>query len=284
MDIQTQNMITTGETQLIDTAKNGIKWNDSVDFVPAYTRMGNLAGHAVEATNPNGQTEVLGNVGANYLLLDNRDLVSEVEYYLGSSATPSRIFWDGAKFAAIYPINETRPSYDASGNERNLKLSVLVKNSYNGSWKAEVSLMILDGFCMNGMVLGKRFGTVRFSHRSSNSHWKEEIMNNLGHLIDNAAHNHLPDFADKVTWLSSVKVETDHLRHLFGEHSTTKIGNALAGTIVQRWVDSEEDTLHGLFSAGTNVLWHNDKKSFTSRNFDMNEGFVNAVMAIADRA
>ena len=266
------------KTQLIDTAKNGIEWDSEVDFVPAYTHSGNIAGHAIEAMDCNGYTEVLGRVGDNYLLVENTELINQISQFAGLENDPVRIFWDGSRFAAVYEFNKQIPSFDSANNQRDLKLSLLVKNSYNGAWKAEVSLMILDAFCMNGMVLGKRFGTVRFKHsrkERSSWHWTEDLCS-IGPMIQQAANNQLPDFARHLTNLASIGVRKWHLKALFGEQSKTGIGNALAGSIIQRWCDSEENTLHGLLSAGTNVLWHNDAKSFTSRSFDMNEAYVNA--------
>lgn len=285
MEVHQSEQTAFGEkkTQLIDTAKNGIKWDSEVDFVPAYTHNGNIAGHAIEATDWNGNTEVLGRVGDNYLLVENTELINQISQFVGLENDPFRIFWDGSRFAAVYEFNKQSPSFDSAGNQRDLKLSLLVKNSYNGAWKAEVSLMILDAFCMNGMVLGKRFGTVRFKHsRKENSswHWTEDLYS-IGPMIQHAANNQLPDFAHHLSKLANVEVRKWHLQALFGEQSKTGIGNAVAGSIIQRWCDSEENTLHGLLSAGTNVLWHNDAKSFTSRSFDMNEAYVKAFMDLA---
>lgn len=284
MEVQNNNQTTMLETatQLIDTAKNGIKWNSEIKFVPAYTYNGNIAGYATEAIGPDGKTEVLGRVGENYLLLENQELLDYIGRWVGLEKDPVRIFWDGSRFAAIYEFAVQSPSYDASGNERDLKLSLLVKNSYNGAWKAEVSLMILDAFCMNGMVLGKRFGTVRFRHSRkdiSSWNWTDDLVN-IGPMIQQAAENKLPQFANQISKLADIEVKRWHLQALFGEQSQTKIGNAVAGTIIQRWLDHEENNLHGLLSAGTNVLWHNDAKSFTSRSFDMNEAYVNAFMEL----
>ena len=278
-----QTQILETKTQLIDTAKNGIEWNAEVNFVPAHTHNGNVAGYATEAVGADGKTEVLGRVGQNYLLLQNQELLDEISYWIGLDKDPVRIFWDGSRFAAVYEFANQSPSYDASGNQRDLKLSLLVKNSYNGAWKAEVSLMVLDAFCMNGMVLGKRFGTVKFRHtkrEQSNWHWSEDLAK-IGPMVQQASMNQLPDFAYHISKLADTEVKRWHLQALFGEQSQTKIGNAVAGTIIQRWLDHEENSLHGLLSAGTNVLWHNDAKSFTSRSFDMNEAYVNAFMELA---
>lgn len=285
MEVQDNNQMTmlAPATQLIDTAKNGIKWNSEIKFVPAYTYNGNIAGYATEAIGLDGKTEVLGRVGENYLLLENQELLDYIGRWVGLEKDPVRIFWDGSRFAAIYEFEHQSTSNDASGNERDLKLSLLVKNSYNGAWKAEVSLMILDAFCMNGMVLGKRFGTVRFRHTRkdiSSWHWTDDLAN-IGPMIQQAAENKLPQFANQVSKLADMQVKRWHLQALFGKESNTKIGNAVAGTIIQRWLDHEENSLHGLLSAGTNVLWHNDSKSFTSRSFDMNEAYVNAFMELA---
>lgn len=278
-----QTQILEAKTQLIDTAKNGIQWDSEVNFVPAHTHNGNVAGYATEAVGVDGKTEVLGRVGQNYLLLHNKELLDEVEYWIGINNDPVRIFWDGSRFAAVYEFNTQSPSFDASGNQRDLKLSLLVKNSYNGAWKAEVSLMILDAFCMNGMVLGKRFGTVKFRHTKkeySNWCWTNDLAK-IGPMAQQAAQNQLPEFANHISKLAEIEVKRWHLQALFGEQAHTRIGNAVAGTIVQRWLDHEENNLHGLLSAGTNVLWHNDAKSFTSRSFDMNEAYVNAFMELA---
>jgi hypothetical protein len=278
-----QTQILETKTQLIETAKNGIQWDSEVNFVPAHTHNGNVAGYATEAVGADGKTEVLGRVGENYLLLHNKELLDEVEYWIGMNSDPVRIFWDGSRFAAVYEFDTQSPSFDASGNQRDLKLSLLVKNSYNGAWKAEVSLMILDAFCMNGMVLGKRFGTVKFRHTKRDQSdwcWTNDLAN-IGPMVQQAAQNQLPEFANHISKLAEKEVKRWHLRALFGSASETKIGNAVAGTILQRWVDHEESSLHGLLSAGTNVLWHNDAKSFTSRSFDMNEAYVNAFMELA---
>ena len=285
MEVHQSNQIQILETktQLIDTAKNGIEWNSEVNFVPAHTHNGNVAGYATEAVGADGKTEVLGRVGQNYLLLQNQELLDEISYWTGIENDPVRIFWDGSRFAAVYEFENQSPSFDASGNQRDLKLSLLVKNSYNGAWKAEVSLMVLDAFCMNGMVLGKRFGTVKFRHakrEQSNWHWSEDLAK-IGPMVHQAANNQLPEFAFHISQLADTKVKRCHLQALFGDQSKTKIGNAVAGTIIQRWLDHEENSLHGLLSAGTNVLWHNDSKSFTSRSFDMNEAYVDAFMELA---
>jgi hypothetical protein len=224
-----QTQILETKTQLIETAKNGIQWDSEVNFVPAHTHNGNVAGYATEAVGADGKTEVLGRVGENYLLLHNKELLDEVEYWIGMNSDPVRIFWDGSRFAAVYEFDTQSPSFDASGNQRDLKLSLLVKNSYNGAWKAEVSLMILDAFCMNGMVLGKRFGTVKFRHTKrdqSNWCWTNDLAN-IGPMVQQAAQNQLPEFANHISKLADKEVKRWHLQALFGDKHRQRLATLL---------------------------------------------------------
>ena len=109
---------------------------------------GNLTGYSVEIEDdsaPHGYRH-MGNVSERYLLLPNadvRELGLEIAEASGLPYPRSRAFFDGGRFAHVIDFGE-QVSEDVSasgdGSDR-VGLSLVMRNSYDTSWRFEAALM-----------------------------------------------------------------------------------------------------------------------------------------------
>ncbi len=222
----------------------------------------------------------MGTVSENYLLLTNtevRKLALDIAEESGLLYEESRIFWDGARFAHIIDFTENHERID--GENDPVGFSLIMRSSYDRSWKFDAALMGKRFLCDNGMLSGEFFARVSFKHVQADGDngdtWKEIVKQGMS-MIAHAGDN-LTRFADGLRTLKRHPMNDEHLRRIW--NLVPKLGDTLMGKVMSRYVGFEEPTLYGFFNAGTNVFWHN--KKMTSADFSNNDRFVTAMLTYA---
>ena len=221
----------------------------------------------------------MGTVSENYLLLTNaevRQVALEIAEESGHPFKESRIFWDGARFAHI--IDFTEVVEEVEGEDK-VGLSLIIRTSYDRSWRYEAALMGKRFLCDNGALSGEFFARVSFKHMQSantdSEPWEEIVKQGLG--IINQAGENLYLFVEALRRLKRSSMSDSHLRAVW--QALPRLGDSIKGKIMSRYVEREESTLYGLFNAGTNVLWHNNK--LTAADFANNDVFTSALITYA---
>ena len=245
---------------------------------------GNHTGYAIEIEDdavPTGYRHV-GNVSERYLLLSNRevyDLACEVADASGLAWSPGRAFWDGGKFAVVLDFaDEVSQDVSASGDGSDrVGLSLVLRTSYDTSWRFEAALMGRRFLCDNGLLSGEFFGRVSFKHTTGSAaeDWRTVVREGL-RLVHRAPHD-LSVFVGALRRLRAAQTSDKRLREVLG--LWPQFGDGLVGRIVRRYAESEEPTLYGLMQAGTHVLWHSPKQ--TAADWQHNDDLVTGLVTFA---
>lgn len=268
--------------KLINRTKNDISPFVEIRKTPSFTQGGNLTNYGIEYVDDD-KWKLAGSVSPNYLLVENREidrLAQDILDMSGMDYELNRMFWDGGRFAAIYDLLDgPREAVHDGVRERDIGLSLVVRNSYNGTWKAEASLMTLDFFCMNGMLSGKFFSSVSFKHTQNNNEWAELVKQGMGVL--DTSQTDLQKFATTLQVLGDKVATSDHMTRLFGKKGVLRgLGPQMTGKVINRFYEGESRSLYGILDAGTQVMWH-QKQSFSAASFKNNRDFVDAMSAYA---
>ena len=112
-----------------------------------------------------------------------RELGFEIARASGLPFAEGRAFFDGGKFAYVIDFGEeiaqntSISSGSGSGPEvyDPVGLSLVLRTSYDQSWKFEAALMGRRFLCDNGLLSGEFFGRVSFRHQkgSTTDNWRE---------------------------------------------------------------------------------------------------------------
>ena len=271
--------------QIINRTKTGISPFAPIVKTPNYSEnAGNLAGYSVEIEDdaaPHGYRH-MGNVSDRYLLLPNadvRELGLEIADGSGLPYTESRVFFDGGRFAHVIDFGR-EVSQDVSvsgdGSDR-VGLSLVMRSSYDQSWRFEAALMGKRFLCDNGLLSGEFFARVSFKHStgSASEDWRSAVREGMK-LVHRAPHD-LAVFARALRLLRQAQTSDKRLREVWGLFP--QMGDSIVGKVTRRYVDHEEPTLFGLMQAGTNVFWHNPKQ--TASDWAHNDAFVTGLVEYA---
>lgn len=269
--------------ELVGRSKHGIPWSADVRTTPNFAEgSGNAAGRSVEIEDDGapGGWRHLANVSDRYLLTPNTDLLDlalEIADASGYRYAPSRIFWNGRRFAAVVRLLDITEDVGAADQPDPIGLCVVVRSSYDTSWKMECQLIALRFLCLNGMISGETFGSVAFRHHTGQAgdDWRESVRRGL-RLVDRAPVR-LSGFAQQLRIMRGARMTDKRLREILGLFPG--FGDNLLGKIVRRYVDHEEATVFGLMQGGTNVLWHGESRSASS--WDRNDEYVSALIEYA---
>lgn len=278
---------------VINRTKNLISPFADIVKTPSYSEnSGTLTGYSIEIEDESAQSGYrhLGNVSDRYLLLTNsevRELGFEIARASGMPFSEGRAFFDGGKFAYVIDFGEevaqntsissgsgTGPEvYDPVG------LSLVLRTSYDQSWKFEAALMGRRFVCDNGLLSGEFFGRVSFRHQKGNKtdNWRDLVRGALS--VVNGAQQDLTMFCSGLRKLRRAQTSDRRMREVIGLYP--QFGDALVGKIMRRYSDHEEANLFGLMQAGTNVLWHDPKQSASS--WAHNDAFVTGLIEYASR-
>ena len=253
---------------------------------PTYSEnSGQQTGYAVEIEDdaaPHGYRH-LGNVSERYLLMTNaevRALGLEIAESSGLPYAESRAFFDGGRFAHVVDFGEAvAQDVSAAGDGSDpVGLSLVLRSSYDTSWRFEAALMGRRFLCDNGLLSGEFFGRVGFKHTtgSASDDWRGVVREGL--RLVHRAPTDLARFVRALRRLRQAQTSDRRLREALGLFP--QFGDSLVGKVVRRYAEHEEPTLFGLMQAGTNVLWHDPKQ--TAASWGHNDALVTGLVRYAD--
>ena len=252
---------------------------------PSYSEnSGQLTGYSVEIEDdaaPHGFRH-MGNVSERYLLMTNaevRALGLEIARASGLPFRETRIFFDGGRFAHVVDFgDEVAQDVSVAGDGSDpVGLSLVMRSSYDQSWRFEAALMGKRFLCDNGLLSGEFFARVSFKHTtgSASEDWRGVVRDGM-RLVHRAPHD-LARFAGALRVLRQAQTSDRRLREVLALFP--QFGDSLVGKITRRYAEAEEATLFGLLQAGTHVLWHNPKQ--TAADWSHNEAFVTGLVEYA---
>ena len=214
----------------------------------------------------------LGVVGANYMLLPNKEVkeaADTVAFEVNVNFEVDKEFFDGKKY--IYSLK----SNDSLGKVRvndDVALGMQFWNSYDGSRSFGFSMMLYRLICTNGMMSGTYFRPYRFRHSPNSSEWQEnleQVINNVNNVLDGTVST--GNFLSSLVNLDSNKVTTESLAYIRHNH-LNRLPVSTFGSVIDRatkeMIDEDRDSITGwdLLNAGTGVLWHKEKPNYSHYN------------------
>ena len=218
-----------------------------------------------------------GNVSADYLLVNNRDLVDIcVNQVLDQSSIPfehhKRFFNNKGQFRDIYYADG---SIEARVPEVGdiIRLVAEIQNSYNGTTRAGIRFYFERLDCLNGMtsnIFG--FGHT-FRHSLGNVNWEEQILQ-ATKLLRTQSEYKIQQFAQACGKLQKPIDNPDIT--LIREKYLNKLPMQQFGQLMDKYYADKDYTAWGLLNAGTNVLWHANK--LTNANFSNNTMVVDGML------
>ena len=244
---------------------------------------GQHTGYAIEIEDPDAETGYrhLGNVSEKYLLMTNAEVRAvglEIAESSGIPFTESRGFFDGGRFAWVCDFGpEVAQDVGVAGEPDPVGLSLVLRTSYDQSWRFEAALMGKRFLCDNGLLSGEFFARVSFKHTtgSQSEDWREVVRQGL-RLVHRAPAD-LSRFCQGLRRLRQAQTSDKRLREALGLFP--QFGDAAVGKIMRRYAEHEEPSLYGLLNAGTNVFWHNPKQ--TAADWGHNEAIVTGLVQYA---
>ncbi len=245
---------------------------------------GQTTGYSIEIEDdvaPHGFRH-LGNVSEKYLLLTNaevREVALEIAEGSGLPYQESRAFFDGGRFAHVVDFaRDVSQDVSVAGDGSDpVGLSLVLRTSYDQSWRFEAALMGTRFACDNGLLSGEFFGRVSFKHTtgSASEDWRSVVREGLK-LVHRAPHD-LAQFCRALRLLRQAQTSDRRLREVLGLFP--QFGDSLVGKIMRRYAEHEENTLFGVMQAGTNVLWHDPKQ--TAASWAHNDALVTGLVGYA---
>ena len=215
------------------------------------------------------QDKVLaGNVSADYLLVNNRELVDMANEIMTSSDISfehhKRFFNNKGQFRDIYYADNTLEATVPDVGDV-IRLVGEIQKSYNGSTRAGIRFYFQRLACLNGMtsnVFG--FGHM-FKHSLGNIDWQEQILK-ATNLLRTQSEYKLQQFSEACGKLQK-PVDNGEIKQI-RESYLSKLPTQQFGQLMDKYYDEGDFTAWGLLNAGTNVLWHANK--LTNANFSNN--------------
>ena len=270
---------------VINRTKNLLDPFAPIVKTPNYSEnAGNLAGYSVEIEDRDAETGYrhLGNVSEKYLLMTNaevRDVGLEIAEGTGLPYTESRAFFDGGRFAYVIDFGDVTEDVGLAGEPDPVGLSLVMRSSYDQSWRFEAALMGKRFACDNGLLSGEFFARVSFKHTSGSDaeDWREVVRQGM-RLVHRAPAD-LSRFCGALRRLRQAQTSDKRLREAWALFP--QFGDGLVGKITRRYVEHEEPTLYGLLQAGTQVLWHDPKQ--TASSWSHNDAFVTGLVEYANK-
>ena len=272
--------------QIINRTKTGISpFAPIVKTENLSENSGQLTGYSVEIEDdeaPHGYRH-MGNVSSKYLLLPNadvRELALEIAEGSGLPYEESRVFFDGGRFAHVIDFGrDVSQDVSASGDGSDpVGLSLVLRNSYDTSWRFEAALMGKRFLCDNGLLSGEFFARVSFKHAtgSASEDWRSVVRE--GMKLVHRAPTDLARFCQALRLLRQAQTSDRRLREVLA--LVPQFGDSLVGKAMRQYTEHEEPTLFGLMQAFTNVTWHNPKQ--TAADWAHNDAFVTGLVEYAN--
>lgn len=272
--------------EVINRTKTGLSPFAPIVKTPNYSEnAGNLTGYSVEIEDdaaPHGYRH-MGNVSDKYLLLPNADVRAlglEIAEASGLPFRETRVFFDGGRFAHVIDFGrEIAHDVSAAGDGSDMVgLSLVMRSSYDQTWRFEAALMGKRFACDNGLLSGEFFARVSFRHTSGSAaeDWRQVVRQGMS--LVHRAPGDLARFTLALRRLRQAQLSDRRLREVWALFP--QMGDGVVGRVMRRYVEHEEPTLFGLLQAGTNCFWHNPKQ--TAADWAHNDAFVTQMIEYAN--
>ena len=110
-----------------------------------------------------------------------RDVGLEIAEGTGLPYTESRAFFDGGRFAYVVDFGDVTEDVGLAGEPDPVGLSLVLRSSYDQSWRFEAALMGKRFACDNGLLSGEFFARVSFKHTSGSEaeDWREVVRQGM---------------------------------------------------------------------------------------------------------
>tara|TARA_R100001086_G_scaffold229836_1_gene149855 strand:+ start:1500 stop:2558 length:1059 start_codon:yes stop_codon:yes gene_type:complete len=241
-------------------------------------------GHNIRILQDGKFVEV-GVVTGNYLAISNEDLhqhCEQIRMQTGLAWTFDKMMFNGKHFKCVYRTESLGIPLENLGDTAHIMFTEM--NSYDGSSPAgfRIDFMVLS--CLNGMVSPTYgFGTT-FRHTLQNVNWRSEIDRSTQMVIGDGMQNRLKTFATHVDKLNT-RINMDELNTIRNVH-IPKLNSLRYGEILTRFHKTEGETAWDLCQAGTDTLWHRNKRNakVTKADFDNNGYFVDGMLEYGKNA
>ena len=127
-------------------------------------------------------------------------------------------------------------------------LSLVLRTSYDQSWRFEAALMGKRFACDNGLLSGEFFARVSFKHTSGSEaeDWREVVRQGM-RLVHRAPAD-LSRFCSALRRLRQAQTSDKRLREAWALFP--QFGDGLVGKITRRYVEHEEPTLYRALAGG----------------------------------
>ena len=275
-----------GEVEVVNRTKTNLSpYAPIVKTENVSENSGNLTGYSIEVQDPDAPTGFthLGNVSASYLLLSNlevHEVAMEVAAKSGLDYRPSKVLWDGGRYMEVVEFSDLSREVEP-GDE--VRLALVMRNSYNKAWPLEATLAAVRFVCSNGMIAGDLFSRVRFKHLRSKlgSQSLSEVVGDAMRVLDTAGDD-LTRFVDGLKALKSIPATHETMKEVRSRVLTPKVfGPQKWGEVTDRFYREEESTMYGLLNASTYATWHG---RISASDISQNEAAVSSLLAYAERS
>lgn len=259
----------------------GKKGEDPIDpFIPIEKRplndgQGNFA-HAYGIYLGEGDESVhVGNVSDRYLVVPNRearDAMLDIATNSGLQFEETRLFWDGKRMLHVIEFPGTNVPIDPEDAGDTIGLALVMRNSYDTSWRFKAGLMGMRQICSNGILSGEFFAEYSFPHVDENANWQESLAEALA-MIQTEGSSNAGSLLAALRGMKQVSASVfiDQIPDIL-----PGVGDAALGAIMRRWSRENDATMFGLFNAVTAHYWHG--KAFTAAGVKNMERVVTVMM------
>ena len=210
-----------------------------------------------------------GNVSADYLLVNNQDLLEVGNEIMASSGInfehQKRFFNNNGQFRDIYFAKDSGLEKQVAEVGDIIGMVLEIQNSYNGTSKAGINLYFQRYDCLNGMTSNLFGFGYTFKHSLGNIDWQDQIMKATS-LLRNQSEYKLNQFVEACNKLQK-PIDTSEIKSI-REGYINKLPKQQFGQLMDKYLTDNDFTAWGLLNAGTNVLWHANK--LTNANFSNN--------------
>lgn len=275
-----QRLLDDTDVDIINRAQGEVQPFSQIKKRPSTTSTGNVTGYGVEIRDPSAENgwRVCGQVGPNYLLVDNREVVEVAEEIVRASPfaqQPRKVFFDGKRL--IYSTVLPQESVEGPRGDE-LTVGLQFRNSYNGSMRFRASLYVERLICNNGMTSTEHFASHTFRHTVGNEGWQGEVEEAMSVL--RSAPDRLDHFVSDLYALEDTGVDNADLMELrsdsggLGNLPVSRFGEVY-DALIDQGAATRQCTAYDVLNAATNVLWHRDR---SVKDLEYNEGVVGQLL------
>jgi len=244
--------------------------------------------YSVQTYDLNKKTDMLewkevGTVGSNYLLVPNnevKEMAEEIAFQSDSIFHEDKTYFDGKRYVTSYIAKDNSVGEVEVGDD--VAIGFQMWNSYDGSTSLGFRMMLYRLICTNGMMSKVNLSKYRFRHSIGSDDWKNELEA-VAHSLKTACrgdNNSVHSMINRFKILNNQDLDLDSLSDIRFNH-ISDIPKQLWGSIVDRFLQKNEQNGWQFLNAATDELWHKEKPTIASYNHNASiiDGLCNWVAA-----